>query len=236
MRTQRAIHAEIHHSHRIGWMRAAVLGSNDAIVSTASLMIGVAASNVSAGTILISGIAALVAGATSMAAGEYVSVSSQLDAEQADIKREKYELATSPESELLELAGIYTKRGLDPKLALEVAHQLTAHDPLGAHLRDELGIDSNTLPKPFQAAWISALSFALSALLPILFLVVAPVHYRITVLALSSFGSLLALGALGAYLGGAHIIRGTSRVALGGILAMALSAGIGKLVGRFLGA
>jgi vacuolar iron transporter family protein len=224
-------HREKHRSGRTGWLRAAVLGSNDAIVSTASLMMGVAATHASKDAIFITGTAGLVAGAMSMAAGEYVSVSSQRDAERADIAIEKQELATAPEAELHELAGIYRSRGLTKELALEVARQLSAHDRLGAHLRDELGIDEQTGARPLQAAWISALSFAAFALLPILALLVAPASYRMHTIAVVTLASLAGLGAIGARLGGASVGRATARVVGGGALAMAVTGVIGHLLG-----
>jgi VIT1/CCC1 family predicted Fe2+/Mn2+ transporter len=184
-----------------------VLGSDDAIVSNASLMIGVAASAASTEAILVAGVAGLVAGSMSMAVGEYVSVSSQRDAEQADIEREKRELATDPQAEQHELAVIYEKRGLDPELARQVAAQLSTGDQLTAHLRDELGIDHESLARPFQAAWISAASFASFALVPVVALLVAPVHLRLAAIATLSLASLAALGALGGYLGGAPLGR-----------------------------
>ena len=224
-------HRETHRSGRAGWLRAAVLGSDDAIVSTASLMIGVAVSSASSEATLVAGVAGLVAGAMSMAVGEYVSVSSQRDAEQADVARETLELEGSPKAELKELAAIYEKRGLDKALAMQVAEQLTAHDPLGAHLRDELGVDPSELSRPFQAAWISALSFACFALVPILAYLFVPAPVRTWAIALASLASLAALGALGGHLGGAPLVRATLRVALGGGLAMAVTAGVGRLLG-----
>jgi len=226
---------EKHQSGRAGWLRAAVLGSNDAIVSTASLMIGVLASSASQGAILIAGIAGLVAGAMSMAVGEYVSVSSQRDAERADIAREKRELAGHPEAELRELAAIYVKRGLDKDLAMQVAEQLSAHDRLGSHMRDELGIDQASLARPMQAAWISAVSFATFALIPIAALLVSPAALRLPMIAALSLASLAALGALGGHLGGAPVIRASLRVTVGGALAMAVTAAIGRLLGVSLG-
>lgn len=222
---------ERHRSGRAGWLRAAVLGSDDAIVSTASLMIGVAAADASKQGILVAGVAGLVAGAMSMAVGEYVSVSSQRDAEQADVGREQRELAQAPKAELSELAAIYVKRGVDEHLALEVARQLSAHDPLGAHLRDELGIDPAELARPLQAAWISAVSFASFALVPIVALLVAPSSVRIPMIALASLASLAGLGALGGRLGGAPILRASLRVTVGGAIAMAVTAAIGRLFG-----
>ena len=219
----------------MGWLRAAVLGSDDAIVSTASLMIGVAAASATKVGILVAGVAGLVAGAMSMAVGEFVSVSSQRDAEQADIEREKLELAEQPAEELKELALIYEKRGLTAALAAEVALQLSVHDRLGAHLKDELGITFGSLSRPFQAAWISAASFALFAVVPIFGLLVAPPGGRIPFVAGFSLVSLAALGAFGAHLGGAPILRASLRVTLGGALAMAVTAGIGRLLGASIG-
>lgn len=221
----------MHRTNRTGWLRAAVMGSNDAIVSTASLMIGVAASAASPQTILVAGIAALVAGALSMAVGEYVSVSSQRDAEQADIAKEKRELAEQPQAELNELAKIYVDRGLEASLAMEVAKQLSANNRLEAHLRDELHIDSETSAKPFQAAWISALSFAFFAAIPVVAMAVAPASMRIATIGAVSGVSLASLGALGAGLGGAPRWRALWRVTVGGVLAMAVSAGIGHWLG-----
>jgi VIT1/CCC1 family predicted Fe2+/Mn2+ transporter len=225
----------MHRSGRAGWLRAAVLGSDDAIVSTASLMIGVAASSASKAAILVAGAAGLVAGSMAMAVGEYVSVSSQRDAEQADIAKEKAELASSPRAELKELTGIYVQRGLDPELAAKVAEQLTERDPLGAHLRDELGIHEASMSRPFQAAWISAVSFAMFAMLPILALLVAPAAYRILTIAAITLTSLASLGGLGGFLSGASIRRAAVRVTVGGGLAMAVTAGIGRLIGIAVG-
>ena len=222
---------EMHRSGRAGWLRAAVLGSDDAIVSTASLMIGVAASSAPKGAILVAGVAGLVAGSMSMAVGEYVSVSSQRDAEQADIVREKRELAEQPQAELRELAMIYVKRGLDEELATKVAVQLSARDRLGAYMLDELGIDQKSLARPMQAAWISALSFACFAVVPIATLLVAPAALRIPMIAALSLLSLAALGAFGGHLGGAPLGRASLRVTLGGALAMAVTALIGRILG-----
>jgi len=219
---------ELHRSGRIGWLRAAVLGADDAIVSTASLMIGVAAATASNKAILVAGVAGLVAGAMSMAVGEYVSVSSQRDAEQADIGLEKQELAT-------ELAMIYVKRGLEKDLALKVAEQLSAHDRLGAHMRDELGIDQASLARPLQAAWISAASFATFAIVPIVALLVAPAAWRIPMIAFFSLVSLAVLGAFGGHLGGAPLGRAALRVTIGGALAMTVTALIGKILGVSVG-
>ena len=219
----------------MGWLRAAVLGSDDAIVSTASLMIGVAAASASKRAILVAGVAGLVAGAMSMAVGEYVSVSSQRDAEQADIGREKRELATDPQAELQELALIYEKRGLEKELAMKVAEQLSVRDRLGAHLRDELGINQASLSRPMQAAWISAASFAFFATIPIAALLVAPASLRIPLIAVLCLVSLAALGAFGGYLGGAPVGRASLRVTLGGALAMAVTALIGRILGISVG-
>jgi vacuolar iron transporter family protein len=230
-----AIQVEKHRSGRAGWLRAAVLGSDDAIVSTASLMIGVAAASAAKSAILVAGVAGLVAGAMSMAVGEYVSVSSQRDAEQADIGLETQELAGNPQAELDELAQIYVKRGLDKDLAMKVAEQLSARDRLGAHMRDELGIDQASLARPMQAAWISAASFATFAVVPIVALLVAPVALRIPTIAILSLVSLAALGAFGGRFGGAPIGRAALRVTLGGGLAMAVTALIGRILGVSVG-
>jgi VIT1/CCC1 family predicted Fe2+/Mn2+ transporter len=230
-RATRWHHRELHKSERSGWLRAAVLGSDDAIVSTSSLMLGVAASSASNTSILMAGIAGLAAGAMSMAVGEYVSVSSQHDAERADIELERSELATQPEAELRELAAIYVKRGLDKDLAMTVAKQLTAHDPLSSHLRDELGIEKESLANPWQAAVASAASFALFALVPILALLIAPPGLRAPSIAVLSLASLGVLGGLGARLGGAPVLRGVLRVAIGGAFAMVVTAAIGSLFG-----
>ena len=221
---------EKHLSGRAGWLRAAVLGADDAIVSTASLMIGVAAASALKGAVLIAGVAGLVAGAMSMAVGEFVSVSSQRDAEQADIGLETHELESEPEAELQELALIYVNRGLEPELAMKVAEQLSAHDRLGAHVRDELGIDQTSLARPLQAAWISAASFGSFAIVPIVGLLVAPAALRIPVIATFSLLSLAALGALGGHLGGAPPGRAALRVTIGGTLAMAVTALIGRIL------
>jgi VIT1/CCC1 family predicted Fe2+/Mn2+ transporter len=226
---------EKHRSGRAGWLRAAVLGSDDAIVSTASLMIGVAASSASKVAILVAGVAGLVAGAMSMAVGEYVSVSSQRDAEEADIGLEKLELENQPQDELQELAMIYVKRGLEPALAMQVAEQLSAHDRLSAHMRDELGIDQTSLARPLQAAWISAVSFASFAIVPIVALLLAPAAWRIPMIAVCSLASLAALGAFGGHLGGAPLGRAALRVTIGGALAMTVTAVIGRILGVSVG-
>ena len=228
-------HGEVHLSGRAGWLRAAVLGSDDAIVSTSSLMIGVAASAASKEAILIAGVAALVAGSMSMAVGEYVSVSSQRDAEEADIAREKRELAAEPEDELKELAMIYQKRGLEKALAIQVARQLSEHDRLGAHMKDELGIDQHSRAQPLQAAWISAVSFATFSLVPILTLLASPPALRMPAIAAVGLLSLATLGAFGGHLGGAPLGPAALRVTIGGALAMAVTAGIGRLLGVSVG-
>lgn len=228
-------HSEFHRLHRIGWLRAAVLGANDGIVSTASLVIGVAAAGTTHDAILITGVAGLVAGAMSMAAGEYVSVSSQSDTEAADIARETEELATQPEHELDELTGIYTLRGLTPELARQVAIQLTAHDALGTHARDELGIIDTMNAKPVQAAFASAGTFALGAALPLLVVILASTSNIIPYVAATSLFFLAALGGLAAQAGGAGLLKGASRVAFWGVLAMAATAAVGNLFGVVTG-
>ena len=223
--------AEPHRSERAGWLRAAVLGADDGIVSTASLVIGVAAATASPNTVLLAGVAGLVAGATSMAAGEYVSVSSQRDAEQADIARERREQAADPDLEQAELAEIYARRGLDRALAATVAERLMEADPLGSHVRDELGLHPGRLARPLQAAVVSAVSFAVGAALPLALIVLAPIGVRIAVTALGALALLALLGGIGARLGGAQPGRAALRVTLGGGLAMGLTALIGQLVG-----
>jgi VIT1/CCC1 family predicted Fe2+/Mn2+ transporter len=227
--------AETHRSGRAGWLRAAVLGSDDAIVSISSLMIGVAASSASKEGVLVAGVAGLFAGSMSMAAGEYVSVSSQRDAERADIERETLELESQPGAELNELAMIYVRRGVEKDLAIRVAEQLTNHDRLAAHLRDELGIDQSSLARPWQAAWISAASFACFGIVPIVGLLAAPPSMRLAAIASLSLVSLAALGAFGAYLGGAPRVRGAMRVTIGGALAMVVTAVIGWIFGVAMG-
>jgi VIT1/CCC1 family predicted Fe2+/Mn2+ transporter len=225
------LHRETHASGRVGWLRAAVLGANDGLLSTASLLIGVAAAEVSRTTLLTTGIAALVAGAASMAVGEYSSVSSQRDAELADLSKEREELETSPRSELTELQGIYVRRGLTPELAREVAVQLTAHDALASHARDELGLDLESLAQPVQAAVTSAVSFAVGALVPLICVVLAGQTLRIPTCIGVTLLSLGLLGALGARLGHASRGRGAWRVLIGGALAMGVSFVLGHLVG-----
>jgi len=225
------LHAENHLVGRIGWLRAAVLGANDGIVSTASLIVGVAAATPNQNDVLIAGVAGLVAGAMSMAAGEYVSVSSQSDTERADLARERGELKDNPAVELDELAEIYVKRGVEKPLALQVAGQLMAKDALTAHARDELGISEITTARPVQAALTSAASFSVGAAMPLLMVVVSPAGALVPIVSAASLGFLAFLGAVGARAGGANVLRATARVTFWGALAMALTAGIGKLFG-----
>ena len=227
----RSIHLERHRTERIGWLRAAVLGANDGIVSTASLIAGVAAANAGRGEILLTGVAGLVAGAMSMAAGEFVSVSSQADTEQADLARERAELAAQPEFERQELAAIYVSRGLTPELAAQVADQLTAHDALGAHSRDELGVSEVLSARPVQAGLTSAATFAVGAALPLITALVAPAPHVVAGVAGTSQVFLTALGALSARTGGAPVMRASLRVAFWGALAMGLTAFVGRLFG-----
>src|SRR5512135_1447806 len=229
--TRLHLHPESHLVSRIGWLRAAVLGANDGIVSTASLIVGVAAAAVTQNEVLIAGVAGLVAGAMSMAAGEYVSVSSQSDTEQADLARERKELSDSPAFELDELAEVYVKRGVDQTLARQVARQLMAKDALGAHARDELGISEITTARPVQAALTSAASFSVGAAMPLLMVIVSPASLLVPIVSAASLGFLAVLGAIGARAGGADVLRATARVTFWGALAMALTAGIGKLFG-----
>ena len=224
-------HAERHRTEHIGWLRAAVLGANDGIVSTASLIIGVAAANGGKEAVLVAGVAGLVAGAMSMAAGEYVSVHSQADTEKADIAKETRELETDPDGELKELTAIYVHRGLTPDLARQVAQQLTAHDALGAHARDELGITVHFSARPVQAALSSAASFAAGAVLPLAVAWLMPAEGMMVAVALSTLLSLGALGALAARTGGAPVLKGAVRVLFWGALAMAATWGIGSLFG-----
>ena len=225
------MHRESHRSERIGWLRAAVLGANDGLISTSSLVVGVAAAEPGRAGILVTAVAGLVAGTLSMAAGEYVSVSSQADAEQADLARERRELATAPEAERAELAGIYTARGLSRDLAMEVADQLTAHDALGAHARDELGIHEMTRARPVQAAVASAASFAAGAAPPAILAALLPVAALTPAVVAVTLGVLLVLGAAAARLGGASVARGALRVAFWGAVAMACTAAVGRLFG-----
>lgn len=224
-------HIERHRSDRAGWLRASVLGANDGIVSTASLIVGVAASGANSSSIAVAGFAALVAGAMSMAAGEYVSVSSQADTEQSDLAREAGELAAQPAHELAELTGIYVRRGLDPALAAQVATQLTAHDALAAHARDELGISDALSAKPLQAAFASAAAFAVGAALPLAALAIIPTAQRIPILSGFTLFCLALLGYAAAKTGGSSVKKSVLRVTFWGAIAMGATALIGKLVG-----
>ena len=225
------LQSESHFVGRIGWLRAAVLGANDGILSTASLIVGVAAAAAQPKDILVAGVAGLVAGAMSMAAGEYVSVSSQSDTEEADIARERSELSENVEFERAELAEIYVKRGVEPTLARKVALQLMAKDALGAHARDELGISETTTARPVQAAMASAASFATGAALPLLMVLISPRNILVPVVSVASLVFLALLGAVGARTGGADVLRGIARVTFWGALAMAITAGIGAIFG-----
>jgi vacuolar iron transporter family protein len=229
-------HRERHRTHRTSWLRAAVLGANDGIVSTASLVLGVAAAGASSQVILVAGVAGLVAGAMSMAAGEYVSVSSQADTERADLARERGELAANPEQEHAELTSIYMQRGLDETLAASVATQLMEYDALGAHVRDELGITETLTARPIQAAIASAISFAAGAALPLLMVLWLPVTALMWGVSGSSLLSLALLGMLAARAGGASVVASVVRVTFWGALAMALTAGVGALFGAGFGA
>ncbi|PZS91598.1 MULTISPECIES: VIT1/CCC1 transporter family protein [Stenotrophomonas] len=224
-------HPELHRSERVGWLRAAVLGANDGIVSVAGLVVGVAASGASPSTILATGVAGTVAGAMSMAAGEYVSVQTQADTEDADLAMEKRELHEDPHSELEELTAIYRHRGLDPALARQVAEQLTAHDALGAHARDELGITDTLRARPLQAALASAGAFTCGAALPVLTSLLAPVDKVAMITTGSTLLGLCLTGAMAARAGGAPPVRGAIRVMFWGALAMAAAAGVGRLFG-----
>jgi len=224
-------HIERHRVSRIGWLRAAVLGANDGIVSTASLIVGVASAAAPPSQVLVAGIAGLVAGAMSMAAGEYVSVSSQADTERADLNRERAELASQPAFEQAELAQIYVKRGVEAGLARQVAAQLMAKDALGAHAQDELGITDMTTARPLQAALTSAATFGVGAAMPLAMVVLAPRALLVPVVSVASLAFLALLGAIGARAGGADMLKATVRVTFWGALAMALTAGIGALVG-----
>lgn len=224
-------HREGHRTAHIGWLRAAVLGANDGLISTASLIVGVAAAGTGRSAVLIAGVAGLVAGAMSMAAGEYVSVASQADTETADMARERHELATAPDAEKDELADIYTARGLTPALARQVADQLTERDALGAHARDELGLSAATAARPIQAALASAAAFTVGAALPVGVAVIAPTAWLTRLVIASALVLLTVLGAVAAKVGGAGMGRGALRVAFWGALAMAASAGVGRLFG-----
>jgi VIT1/CCC1 family predicted Fe2+/Mn2+ transporter len=224
-------HVEKHRTHRTGWLRAAVLGANDGIVSTASLILGVAAAGAGSQSILVAGVAGLVAGAMSMAAGEYVSVSSQADTERADLTLERKELEEAPELERAELTKIYVKRGLDKELAFNVATQLMEHDALGAHARDELGISDTLAARPVQAAFASAATFAVGAVLPLLVVVLFPASVLVFTVSGSALLFLALLGYLSARSGGAPVVRAVLRVTFWGALAMVLTAGAGALLG-----
>jgi VIT1/CCC1 family predicted Fe2+/Mn2+ transporter len=230
--THHRLHDERHVVSRIGWLRAAVLGANDGIISTSSLILGVAAAAAAQSEILVAAAAGIVAGAMAMAAGEYVSVSSQADTEQADLKREQAEVVGNPTYEHEELTAIYVQRGVDPELARRVAEQLMAKDALGAHARDELGISEITAARPIQAALTSAATFSAGAAMPLLMVVVSPPGSLVLVVTVSSLGFLALLGAVGAKAGGAVVLRATARVTFWGAAAMALTAGIGALVGH----
>ena len=227
-------HPERHLVARIGWLRAAVLGANDGLVSTASLIVGVAAAQTSKTGILVAGVAGLVAGAMSMAAGEYVSVSSQADTEAADLSRERAELDADPEAETRELAAIYRSRGVDAQVSLEVARQLMVHDALGAHARDELGLSEHTAARPIQAALTSAATFSVGAVLPLAVVVVAPGSLLVALVSGSALVGLALLGGIGARVGGAGIVRAVLRVTFWGAFAMGLTAGIGHLFGTVI--
>lgn len=228
-------HREWHRSERIGWLRAAVLGANDGIVSTASLVVGVAAAEATRHDVLVAGVAGLVAGALSMAAGEYVSVSSQADTERADLEVERRELATQPQTEEVELTEIYVRRGLNPELARVVARELMAKDALAAHARDELGLSEELAARPLQAALASAATFAVGAGVPVLTILLAPTSSLMVAVPIVSVLCLAALGALAARAGGAPVVVGAGRVVFWGALAMAATAGIGKLFGTTVG-
>lgn len=224
-------HDEFHRSHRVGWLRAAVLGANDGIVSTASLILGVAAAGAERPSILIAGVAGLVAGAMSMAAGEYVSVSSQADTEKADLTRERRELETEPEKELQELTSIFVERGLDDATATEVAEMLTRKDALAAHAREELGISEITAARPIQAALYSAVTFAIGAALPLAVVLIAPLSWIMWAVGASSLVFLALLGSVAARAGGAPVLVAAARVTFWGALAMLLTSGVGALFG-----
>lgn len=226
---------EHHRTNRVGWLRASVLGANDGLLSTSSLILGVASAHGTHKSILVAGLAGLIAGAMSMAAGEYVSVHSQADTERADLELERAELARDPKGEEQELADIYTERGLTPNLALQVAQQLMAHNALEAHARDELGVTDALSANPVQAALASAASFAVGAFVPLLVSLCTPERYLIAVVAFASLVCLLGLGAIAARIGGASVTKGALRVALWGVLAMGITAAVGALFGTHAG-
>ena len=228
----RPLHRENHLIERIGWLRAAVLGANDGLISTASLIVGVASASAAAHEIAVAGVAGLVAGAMSMAAGEYVSVSSQADTEEADMARERKELAEQPQAELDELANIYVQRGVEPMLARQVAEQMMAKDAFAAHARDELGLSAHVVARPVQAALTSAMTFAAGAAFPLLIALLAPAGKVVAAVSIGCLIGLAVLGALGARAGGAGVLKPTVRVAFWGAIAMLSTAAIGTLVGR----
>jgi VIT1/CCC1 family predicted Fe2+/Mn2+ transporter len=228
----RPFHRETHLIDRIGWLRAAVLGANDGLISTASLIVGVAAAAPSRSEVLVAGIAGLVAGAMSMAAGEYVSVSSQADTEQADLARERRELAEQPEAELNELTQIYVGRGVEPDLARKVAQQMMARDAFAAHARDELGLAPHVIARPVQAALTSAATFAIGAVVPLLIAMLAPARGLTWTVSIACLIGLAALGAIGARVGGSNVVRAAARVTFWGAAAMVATASIGALIGR----
>ncbi len=228
------LHSENHSAHRVGWLRAAVLGANDGLISTASLILGVASAQASNSNILIAGTAGLVAGSMAMAAGEYVSVSSQSDTETADLAREQKELAEQPEFELKELAQSFVTRGVSATTALQVARELTAVDALGAHAREELGITEMTTARPLQAAVTSALTFSVGAALPLAVVLLSPTKFLFFAMLVSTVAFLALLGVLAAYVGGSNVIRATARVVFWGIIAMIITAGVGRLFGTLV--
>ena len=230
----RPLHRETHLIERIGWLRAAVLGANDGILSTSSLVVGVAAASTTSSEVIVAGVAGLVAGATAMAAGEYVSVSSQADTETADLARERRELADQPEAELDELTAIYVKRGLDAALARQVAETLTAKDAFATHARDELGLSAHVVARPIQAALTSAVTFAVGAAIPVMIAIASPLARIPWVVSAGSLVALMVLGAVGAQAGGAGVLRPMLRVTFWGAIAMGTTAAIGRLVGHAL--
>jgi VIT1/CCC1 family predicted Fe2+/Mn2+ transporter len=230
-RVPRRVHRESHATGRTSWLRAAILGANDGLLSTASLLVGVAAADVSHSVLLATGVAALLAGAASMAVGEYSSVSSQRDAERADLDKEREELETTPRGELAELQGIYIRRGLTPDLARTVAEQLTEHDALTSHARDELGLDPENLSRPAQAAITSAVSFAAGAIVPLLVVLLWPRSGRVAACIVVTLVALGVLGAIGAELGGASRRIASARVLIGGAVAMAITTAVGRIIG-----
>lgn len=230
----RPLHRETHLIERIGWLRAAVLGANDGILSTSSLVVGVAAASTTSSEVIVAGVAGLVAGATAMAAGEYVSVSSQADTEAADLAKERRELADQPEAELDELTSIYVKRGLDAALARQVAETLTAKDAFATHARDELGLSAHVVARPIQAALTSAVTFAVGAAIPVMIAIASPLARIPWVVSAGSLVALMVLGAVGAQAGGAGVLRPMLRVTFWGAIAMGTTAAIGRLVGHAL--